>query len=130
MLTTQAECDAYAVTMRDTQLAGLTTDLVVTALPQPHIQQGDWVSVYNAVVDGRVIAVTGRVKTMSLGFSGGVPDRMVLTVECSYSDVQAAFSGASNLSLAGPVNQTGVVTRYGLEPGLGLSPALFLQPEL
>jgi len=128
MLTTQAECDAYAVTMRDTQLAGLTTDLVVTCLPQPQIQQGDWVQVYNAVVDGRVIAVTGRVKTMSLGFSGGVPDRMVLTVECSYADVQTAFSGASNLSLAGPVNQTGVVVRHPLMPMLFLSPGPFLQP--
>lgn len=130
MLTTQAECDAYAITMRDTQLAGLTTDLVVTCLPLPHVQQGDWVTVYNAVVDGRVIAVTGRVKAMSLGFSGGIPERMVLTVECSYTDVQAAFSGGSNLSLAGPVNQTGMVVRHPLMPGLFLSPGPFLQPEL
>jgi hypothetical protein len=128
MLTTQAECDAYAVTMRDTQLAGLTTDLVVTALPQPHIQQGDWVTVYNTVVDGRVIAVTGRVKTMALGFSSGVPDRMVLTVECSYTDVQAAFSGASSLSLAGPVSQTGVVPRHPLTPSLTLTPGRILTP--
>jgi hypothetical protein len=129
MLTTQAECDAYAKTMRDTQLAGLTTDLVVTCLPQPQIQQGDWVTVYNALVGGRVIAVVGRVKTMSLGFSSGAPEKMVLTVECSYSDVQAAFSGASNLSLAGPVVQTGVVKRHPLMPGLFLSPGPFLQPE-
>lgn len=105
MLTTQAECDAYAVTMRDTQLAGLTTDLVVTCLPLPHIQQGDWVTVYNAVVGGRTIAVTGRVKVMNLGFSNGTPDRMTLTVECSYADVQTAFSSGSNLSLAGPITR-------------------------
>lgn len=105
MLTTQAECDAYAIVMRDTQLAGLTTDLVVTCLPLPYVQQGDWVTVYNAVVDGRVISVTGRVKTMSLGFSNGTPEKMTLTVECSYTDVQAAFSGASNLSLAGPLTR-------------------------
>ncbi|MGO4583648.1 hypothetical protein AB4Z38_07135 [Arthrobacter sp. 2RAF6] len=129
MLTTQAECDAYAKTMRDTQLAGLTTDLVVTCLPLPYVQQGDWVTVYNALVGGRVIAVIGRVKTMSLGFSSGAPEKMVLTVECSYSDVQAAFSGASNLSLAGPVVQSGVVRRNPLMPGLFLSPGPFLQPE-
>jgi hypothetical protein len=128
MLTSQADCDAYALTMRDTQLAGLTTDLVVTCLPLPHVQQGDWVTVYNAVVDGRVIAVAGRVKTMSLGFTKGAPDAMVLTVECSYADVQAAFSGASNLSLAGPMNQTGLVSRTELVPGLYLSPGPFLQP--
>lgn len=105
MLTTQAECDAYAQTMRDTQLAGLTTDLVVTCLPLPHIQQGDWVTVYNPVVNGRVISLTGRVKTMDLGFTNTAPDRMTLTVECTYADVQAAFNGASNLSLAGPVTR-------------------------
>lgn len=105
MLTTQLDCDTYATTMRDTQLAGLTTDLVVTCLPLPHIQQGDWVTVYNAVVDGRTIQVTGRVKTMDLGFTNTAPDRMVLTVECTYADVQSAFSGASNLSLAGPLTR-------------------------
>lgn len=130
MLTTQAECDAYAVTMRDTQLAGLTTDLVVTCLPLPYVQQGDWVSVYNAVVDGRVIAVVGRVKTMSLGFSNGAPEKMILTVECSYTDVQAAFSGSSSLSLAGPLVRTGVVKRHPLTPGLFLTPGPFLQPAL
>lgn len=105
MLTTQAECDAYAATMRDTQLAGLTTDLVVTCLPLPHIQQGDWVTVYNPVVNGRVVSLTGRVTTMDLGFTNTAPDRMTLTVQCTYADVQAAFSGASNLSLAGPVTR-------------------------
>ncbi len=105
MLTTQADCDAYAVTMRDTQLAGLTTDLVVTCLPLPHVQHGDWVTVYNAVVDGRTVALTGRVKVMNLGFSNGTPDQMSLTVECSYADVQAAFSSGSNLSLAGPITR-------------------------
>ena len=105
MLTTQAECDAYALTMRDTQLAGLTTDLVVTCLPLPHVQQGDWVTVYNPVVNGRVISLTGRVKTMDLGFTNTAPDRMTLTVECTYTDVQAAFSSASNLSLAGPLTR-------------------------
>src|SRR5450830_132761 len=105
MLTTQAECDAYALTMRDTQLAGLTTDLVVTCLPLPHVQQGDWVTVYNPVVNGRVISLTGRVKTMDLGFTNTAPDRMTVTVECTYTDVQAAFSSASNLSLAGPLNR-------------------------
>jgi hypothetical protein len=128
MLTTQAECDAYAVTMRDTQLAGLTTDLVVTCLPLPHVQQGDWVTVLNAVVDGRVIALNGRVKTMGLGFSSGAPDVMTLTVECTYTDVQAAFSGASNLSIAGPVVQTGIVLRLPLSPMSWLTPGPFLQP--
>lgn len=131
MLTTQAECDAYALTMRDTQLAGLTTGLVVTCLPLPHVQHGDWVTVYNAVVDGRTIAVTGRVKTMDLGFSNGTPDRMTLAVECSYTDVQTAFSSASNLSLAGPVNQTGAARKKltPLTPSTALTPSTTLTPS-
>lgn len=103
MLTTQTECDAYATSMRDTQLAGLTTDLKVTCLPQPQLQLGDWVTVYNAVVDGRAIALTGRIKAMDLGFTNGTPDAMHVTVTCNYADVQNAFTSSSNLSMLGPI---------------------------
>lgn len=123
MLTTQAECDAYAATMRDTQLAGLTVDLVATCAPQPQLQEGDWVTVFNAVVDGSVIALNGRAKTISMGFTNGAPDLMNVTVECTYADVQAAFSGSSNLSLAGAVTRTGLVKRTPLTPSLTLTPA-------
>lgn len=93
MLTTQAECNAYAITMRDTQLAGLTMDLAVTCLPNPALQEGDWVTVANPVVNGQTATLNGKVKTMSLKSAGTSVDRMALTVQCSYTDVQAAIGG-------------------------------------
>jgi hypothetical protein len=91
MLTTQAECDAYAQTMRDTQLHGLTTDLQVTCLPNPAIQQGDWVTVASPVVNNQTVTLAGKVKTMHLASNGNSVAPMTLTVECTYADVQAAL---------------------------------------
>jgi hypothetical protein len=91
MLTTQAECDAYAATMRDTQIRGLTTDLTVTCLPHPALQQGDWVTVASPVVNGQTVTLNGKVKTMHLQSAGTTVAAMVLTVECTYADVQAAL---------------------------------------
>jgi hypothetical protein len=93
MLTTQAECDAYAATMRDTQLSGLTTDLVVQCLPNPAIQQGDWVTVASPVVNQQTVTLSGKVKTMALKSNGNSVASMTLTVECTYADVQAALGG-------------------------------------
>jgi tellurite resistance-related uncharacterized protein len=91
MLTTQAECDAYAAVMRDTQLHGLTTDLQVTCLPNPAIQQGDWVTVASPVVNNQTVTLAGKVKTMHLASNGNTVAAMTLTVECTYADVQAAL---------------------------------------
>lgn len=91
MLTTQADCDTYAATMRDTQLHGLTTDLMVTCLPNPAIQQGDWVTVANPVVNNQTVTLNGKVKTMHLASNGNSVAAMTLTVECTYTDVQAAL---------------------------------------
>lgn len=102
MLTTQAECDAYALVMRDTQIRGLTTDLKVVCLPNPAIQQGDWVNVYNALVNNKVVPLIGRIKTMGLKSSGTTVDRMTLTVECSYADVQTALNVPPTITMAGP----------------------------
>lgn len=93
MITNQLEADEYAAEMRQTHLAGLTTDLVVTALPQPQLQQGDWVQVGNPVVNGQEARLVGRVKAISLGFKGTVPDVMTVVVQCSYADVQAVLGG-------------------------------------
>lgn len=92
MITTQAQADAYALEMRDTQIAGMTVDLRVTALPQPHLQQGDWVQVANPVVNGQEAVLAGRVKTMALS-GRGAPGPMPLTVQCSYADVQKVIGG-------------------------------------
>jgi hypothetical protein len=93
LIASQADADEYAATMRDTQLAGLTTDLRVTCLPLPHVQIGDWVQVGNPIVNGDTVALVGRVKNMSLRFNGTTPDRMVLVVQCSYSDVETVMKG-------------------------------------
>lgn len=94
MIASQQDADEYALLMRDTQIAGLTTDLIVTCLPLPYLQQGDWVQVGNPVVNGEVLRLIGKVKTMSMNFPGTAPDRMTLTVQCSYSDVQAIIGAA------------------------------------
>lgn len=95
MLTTQAECDAYAAVMRDTQIHGLAVDLAVTCLPNPALQQGDWVLVASPVVNNQVVNLTGRVKTMQLQSANQTAGPMTLTVECNYSDVQLVMGGVS-----------------------------------
>lgn len=96
MLTTQSQCNAYAARMRDTFLAGLTTDLTVLCLPHPGLQHGDIVTVAAPVVNGQVVTLNGRVKTMALASAAGNSvAEMVLTVECNYSDVQRALGGVN-----------------------------------
>jgi hypothetical protein len=94
MIETQDQAEAYAFEMKVTQLAGLTVDLAVTALPQPHLQQGDWVVVANPIVNRVAIPLIGKIKTMSLS-GKGAPGPMELVVQCSYWDVQRAISGVS-----------------------------------
>lgn len=91
MLTTQAQCNTYAATMRDTQINGLTTELKVTCLPNPALQEGDWVTVAAPVINNQIVPLVGKVKTMSLQTAGTSMQAMSLTVECSYADVQLAF---------------------------------------
>jgi hypothetical protein len=95
MLTSQAECDAYALTMMATQLRGLTVDLKITCLPHPGLQQGDWVTVIAPTVNNNQVSLVGRVKQMGLKSNGNTVDRMTLTVECTYADVQAAIGGVN-----------------------------------
>lgn len=93
MLTTQAQCNAYAAVMRDTQIAGLTVDLAVTCLPHPALQQGDWVTVASPVINNQIVDLVGRVKTMNLQANGATVQAMTLTVECNYADVELAMGG-------------------------------------
>jgi hypothetical protein len=81
--------------MRDTQLQGLTTDLVVTCLPNPAIQQGDWVTVASPVVNQQTVTLNGKAKTMHLQNNGNTVAAMTLTVECTYADVQAALGAVT-----------------------------------
>lgn len=92
MIQTQEDADAYAYQMMVTQLSGLTVDLLVTALPQPYLQQGDWVTVANPVIGGAPVPLVGKIKAMRLS-GAGAPKTMDLTVQCSYWDVAAAISG-------------------------------------
>lgn len=93
MIGTQAEADSYALTMMSTQVAGLTTDLKIECLPNPAIQQGDWITVASPVINQQEVALIGSVKTMDLRSSGSSVGTMTLTVECSYSDVQTVIGG-------------------------------------
>ena len=129
MLTTQAQCDAYAKTMRDTQVAGLTIDLAVEALPLPHLQLGDWVTVANPVTDGGAVPLNGRVVKMGMRGSGNAVDRMSLTVRCSYADVAAALgAGSGQHTIAGPIvrNQPGIPSA---NTGPNLYPSDYLYPR-
>lgn len=106
MLTTQAQADAYAAQMRDTQIAGLTTDLFVEALPQPHLQIGDIVTVPTSRIDGMAPPLTGRIVQMHMSGTQTSVDRMNLTVRCNYYDVRTALSSGTNYTIAGPITRT------------------------
>lgn len=93
LLTTQADCDAYAQTMMTTQLSGLSVDLKIVCLPHPGLQQGDWVTVIAPTVNNHQVSLIGRVTQMGLKSNGNTVDRMTLTVQCTYTDVQAAIGG-------------------------------------
>lgn len=93
MITNQDDANDYANVMMTTQLAGLTTDLVIVCLPHPGLQQGDWVTVIAPTTNNAQVSLTGRVKTMQLGSNGTTVAAMTLTVECSYADVQKALGG-------------------------------------
>lgn len=89
MITSQAQADAYATQMALSQLTGLTVDLQVIALPMPHLQHGDWITVATPVVDGDPVPLVGRVKSMVLKSGKGLaPAPMELVVQCSYWTVQ------------------------------------------
>lgn len=105
MITSQTEADNYAAQMRDTQLAGMTIDLDVVCLPLPHLQQGDWATVYCPTPDGRVVPLTGRVLQASLSGSDKGVDPMSVTVQCNYNDVLVALGSASNYSISGPIKR-------------------------
>lgn len=92
MITTQAQANAYAKTMRDTQLRGLRTELVVTCLPHPALQQGDWVTVASPIVNRQIVTLNGRVKKMDLASAGSTVGPMSIVVDCSYTDVQRIMS--------------------------------------
>jgi hypothetical protein len=106
MLTTQAQADAYAAQMRDTQIAGLTTDLLVTALPMPHLQIGDIVTIPLSRTDGMAPPLNGRIVQMSMQGTQTSVDKMSLTVRCNYYDVRTALSSGTNYTIAGPITRS------------------------
>lgn len=92
MIANQGDADEYAASMAASQLTGMTVDLAVTCLPQPHLQQGDWVQVGNPVVDGDPVPLVGRIRAIDLGSDNGVvPGPMTVIVECSYWEVQSVI---------------------------------------
>lgn len=95
MITTQAQANAYAATMRDTQLKGLTTELAVTCLPHPGLQKGDWITLSCPTAPGSLVNFPARVAALSLKGHEGTVDPMSLALEASYADVAAAFSGVA-----------------------------------
>lgn len=151
LLTTQAAADAYAQLMRDTQLAGMYVDIVVTTAPMPHLMIGDWVTVAQPVVDGLAMPLVGRVVTMALGSTaaeafpgssstGGPPTAstngigttvapQTMTVRCSYNDVVAALE-STRITVAGPVNRVGSGNTSSGSSSSTTTPAMYPSPSL
>jgi hypothetical protein len=96
LITTQAQADAYAATMRDTQLKGLTTELSVTCLPHPGLQQGDWITVQvPAPTPATTVSFPARVRTIDLKGKDGTVEPMTLGLDASYSDVATVLAGVT-----------------------------------
>ncbi|MEA5453308.1 hypothetical protein SPF06_01100 [Sinomonas sp. JGH33] len=97
LIATQADADAYAATMRDTQLDGLLVQMVATCLPHPGLQIGDWITV-QAVTTApakQVVSFPARVRTIDLRGHDSTVDAMTLGLDASYSDVASVFSGVA-----------------------------------
>lgn len=88
LLNSQAAVDSAAASLITNHLASLTLDLEVTCLPNPALQIGDWVTVTQPVVDGRLVPLVGEVVAMKLAGSGTSVGQMVMTVRCSMGQVQ------------------------------------------
>ncbi|AYN58775.1 minor tail protein [Arthrobacter phage Polka] len=88
LLTTQAQVDAAAESLITNYLSSLTIDLEVTCLPHPALQIGDYVTVTQPVVEGRLMPITGEVVGMRLRSAGSTVANMTLTVRCSAAQVQ------------------------------------------
>jgi hypothetical protein len=96
MITTQAQADAYAATMRDTQLQGLTVPLVATCLPHPGLQQGDWIwASCPTTTPTTIVTFPARITSISMNGHDGTVDPMTLGLEASYTDVATVFSGVT-----------------------------------
>lgn len=92
LMTTQSRAEAAARTMVVERLAAQKVELQVNCLPNPALQIGDYVTVVNPVVDGRLVPLVGEVVQMSL--SGGESiNPMSLSVSCTLSNVAAALRG-------------------------------------
>jgi hypothetical protein len=93
-ITTQAQADAYAQTMRDTQLRGLTIPIVIDCLPHPGLQQGDWITVVcpNASTHG-TLTFPARIRTIDIKGHDSTVDAMQLGLDATYGDIAAVFSG-------------------------------------
>lgn len=89
LLTTQAQVDAAAASLVTNHLSSLSLDLEVTCLPHPALQVGDWVTVTQPIVGGRVLPLNGEVVKFSLKSDGASVGAMVMTVRCSAAEVQA-----------------------------------------
>lgn len=88
LLTTQAQVDAAAKTLITNYVSSLTIDLEVTCLPHPALQVGDFVTVTQPVVEGRLMPITGEVVGMTLRASGSTVGNMTLLVRCNSAEVQ------------------------------------------
>jgi hypothetical protein len=96
LIATQAQADAYAQTMRDTQLKGLTTELEVECLPHPGLQQGDWITIQCPTTTATgLVSFPARITKLSLNGHDGTVDAMTLGLTASYSDVATVFSGVA-----------------------------------
>lgn len=93
LITSQAIAIEDAQTFRDNQVKNQTIDLVVSCLPHPAIQTGDFVTVAHPVIDGRRLDLVGRVKNMKLSGANDTIDPMTLTVTCDANMVMMIMGG-------------------------------------
>lgn len=95
LITSQSAADAYANTMRDTQLAGLMVPLVATCLPHPGLQQGDWITVQCPTASGGTVSFPARVRALDLKGHDSTVDAMTLGLDATYADVANALAAPS-----------------------------------
>jgi hypothetical protein len=91
MIETYAQAVEYGIKLRDEFQSSLAIELSVETIPRPELQAGDRIEVACPVAAGHLIYIPGTITGISRSF-GAVPGGTSLTVQCSYSDVDAALT--------------------------------------
>lgn len=96
LLNTQKAVDKAAGTLISNHVGALTVDLDVTCLPNPALQVGDFVTVTQPMINGRLVPLVGEVVQMKLQSQDSTVGNMQLVVRCSYAAVQAVRAAVNS----------------------------------